>query len=186
MPSFPCVEQLALPCCFVRFVPGKPHANGKRYLPLIVFEAPRHVGAAAGPAILLGIVDRHHVVDTALEGRIGIAQLVFLLSTVQLQSNPVRHGLEDESGATGGAILAPTIYGRVVAAPTWEMHQEHLPYQELFAELLLDIGIGVVGVRTHLTADSLAEKLGKPQIEPGDWLRVSRSRIDILGFKPLV
>jgi hypothetical protein len=53
----------------------------------------------------------------------------------------------------------------------------------LYTELLLDIGSGIVGVRTSATAESLAESLGKPRIEPGDWLRVSRSRIDILGFE---
>ena len=77
----------------------------------------------------------------------------------------------------------PVAYGQVVSIPTWEAERTHLPYEALHTELLLDIGIGVIGVRTSATATSLAESLGKPRIEPGDWLRVSRSRIDILGFE---
>jgi len=33
-----------------------------------------------------------------------------------------------------------------------------------------------------VTAASLTESIGKPHIEPGDWLEVRRSRIDILAF----
>ena len=181
---FPLAEQLALPCRFERFVPGKPHADGRRYLPLIVLR----LQDAPSPDVLalpaLGVVDRHHVVDPSLEGRDGIARLVFLLSNVQVQEPPMR-GLEAEAGlAAGRASTTPTAYGRVVAVPTWEAEQQHLPYEALYTELVLDIGLGIVGVRTNATADNLAEHLGKSQIEPGDWLRVWRSRIDILAFEP--
>jgi hypothetical protein len=173
---FPHIEQLSLPCVFERFVPGKQHADGRRYLPLIV------LGLA--PALSLGIVDRHHVVDPALEGRAGVARLVFLLSAVRLQEGEPRQGLEAEAGlASGRASTAPEAYGRVVAVPSWEAEQAHLPYQALYTELLLDIGAGVVGVRTSVTAASLAEAIGKPRIEPGDWIEVHRSRIDILAFE---
>ncbi|HET9223199.1 MAG TPA: hypothetical protein VFO07_11885, partial [Roseiflexaceae bacterium] len=134
---------------------------------------------------LLGVVDRHHRVDPALEGRVGVARLVFLLSNLRLLDTP-RQGLAAEADlADDRASTAPTAYGRVVAVPTWEAEQQHLPYESLYTELLLDIGQGVVGVRTNATAASLAERLGKSRIEPGDWLRVWRSRIDILGFEQL-
>jgi len=89
---------------------------------------------------ILGVVDRHHVVDPALEGRAGIARLVFLLSGVRLQEPP-REGLVAEDGlAAERASIAPTAYGRVVAVPSWEAEREHLPYESLYTELLLDIG----------------------------------------------
>ncbi len=59
-----------------------------------------------------------------------------------------------------------------------------LPYETLFTELLLDVGDGIVGVRTSLTADDMASKIGAAELEPGDWLAVARSRIDILDFEP--
>jgi hypothetical protein len=181
---FPAIDQLVLPCRFERFVAGKLHADGRRYLPLLLLRLPE-TSDDAETVPLLGVVDRHHVVDSALEGRDGVARLVFLLSNVRLQEPP-RRGLEAENDLAGGrASTAPTAYGRVVAVPTWEAEQQHLPYESLYTELLLDIGLGVVGVRTNATASSLAERLGKSRIEPGDWLRVWRSRIDILGFEPI-
>jgi hypothetical protein len=181
---FPATEQLQLRCHFERLVPGKLHADGRRYLPLILLR-PIEPPATGMPTVpVLGVVDRHHVVDQTLAGRDGIARLVFLLSNVRLQEPPLRQGLEPEPGIEQGrASTAPIAYGRVLAVPTWEAQQQHLPYESLYTELLLDIGLGVVGVRTNATADSLAERLGKPQIEPGDWLRVWRSRIDILAFE---
>jgi hypothetical protein len=179
---FPSADQLALPCRFERFVPGKPHADGRRYLPLIVLKLTNTPPAGSLAVRLLGVVDRHHVVDPALEGREGVARLVFLLSNVQIQESP-RQGLEAAEGlAEGRASIAPVAYGRVVAVPTWEAEQQHLPYESLYTELLLDIGLGVVGVRTNATAASLTEHLGKPRLDPGDWIRVWRSRIDILAF----
>ena len=183
---FPHSDQLAFPCVFERLVPGQLHADGRRYLPLIVL---RPTGAP-GPADLtniasLGVVDRHHAVDLALEGRAGVARLVFLLSQVRLQQGRPRQGLlAEESLAAGRASTMPAAYGRVLAVPSWEAEREHLPYEALYTELLLDIGIGTIGVRTSLTAASLAESIGKPQLEPGDWIEVRRSRIDILGLAP--
>jgi hypothetical protein len=182
---FPYSDQLALRCRFERFVPGKLHADGRRYLPLIVLRMPDVQAADVLTIPALGVVDRHHVVDPALEGREGIARLVFLLSNVRLQEPPRQGLVAEENLAASRASTAPTAYGRVLGVPTWEAEQEHLPYESLYTELLLDIGLGVVGVRTNATADSLAEHLGKPRVEPGDWLRVWRSRIDILGFVPV-
>jgi len=188
---FPLSDQLVLPCTFEGLVPGRLHPDGRRYLPLILLRlpAPGHSPASAGAAQVtnvttLGVVDRHHVVDQALEGRKGIARLVFLLSSVRLQEPPFRLGLVEEQGAAGGwASTAPTAYGRVITVPTWEAGQQHLPYESLYTEMLLDVGIGVVGVRTSATAASLAESLGKARVEPGDWMSVWRSRIDILAFE---
>jgi len=182
---FPYSDQLALRCRFERFVPGKLHADGRRYLPLIVLRLPDVQVADVLTIPALGVVDRHHVVDPALDGREGIAQLVFLLSNVRLQEPPRQGLVAEEHLVASRASTTPTAYGRVLAVPTWEAEQEYLPYESLYTELLLDIGLGVVGVRTNATADSLAEHLGKPRVEPGDWLRVWRSRIDILGFVPV-
>ena len=189
---FPHAEQLNLPCAFERLIPGKQHPDGRRYLPLIVLRL-ADVSPPDGlpAATALGVVDRHHVVDPALEGRAGRARLVFLLSSVRLQagsppfhSSGFRQGLAAEDGlAEGRASTMPAAYGRVVAVPSWEAEREHLPYESLYTELLLDIGAGVIGVRTSVTAASLAETIGKPRIEPGDWLEVRRSRVDILGFE---
>jgi hypothetical protein len=182
---FPQSERLGLPCTFERFVAGKLHPDGRRYLPLIVLR----LAASSAPddvttADSLGVVDRHHVVDPALEGRPGSARLVFLLSTVRLQEGAPRAGLVAEEGlAPMRASTTPIAYGRVLAVPSWEAEQAHLPYEALYTELLLDIGAGIVGVRTSVTAASLAEAIGKPRIEPGDWLEVRRSRIDILDFR---
>jgi hypothetical protein len=183
---FPSSDKLNLPCTFERLVPGRQHSDGRRYLPLIVLrllEPPRIEGQLAVTS--LGVVDRHHVVDPALEGRVGVARLVFLLSVVRLQGPVHQQGLAPEDGlAAGRASMIPAAYGRVLAVPSWEAEREHLPYESLYAELLLDIGAGVVGVRTSVTAASLAEAIGKPRIEPGDWLEVRRSRIDVLAFHP--
>jgi hypothetical protein len=181
---FPSSDQLNLPCTFERLVPGRQHPDGRRYLPLILLRLADLSRIEGQPAVTqLGVVDRHHVVDPALEGRAGVARLVFLLSAVRLQGPAPRQGLvADEALAAGRASTMPSAYGRVLAVPSWEAEREHLPYESLYTELLLDIGAGVVGVRTSVTAASLAEAIGKPQIEPGDWLEVRRSRIDILAF----
>jgi hypothetical protein len=174
---FPHSEQLNLPCVFERIVQGKLHPDGRRYLPLIVLRPEQE----AAPT--LGVVDRHHVVDPALAGRRGSARLVFLLSAVQLQRGEPRLALVAEADlAPGRASTAPIAYGRVLDVPSWEAEQRHLPYESLYTELLLDVGAGVIGVRTSVTAGSLAEMIGKPRLEPGDWIEVRRSRIDILAF----
>ncbi len=189
---FPSSEQLRLPCTFAQLVPGRQHPDGRRYLPLIVLRLADARPVDGRPAVAaLGVVDRHHVVDLALEGRAGLARLVFLLSGVRLQMGPppfhssgFRQGLVAEAGLLEGrASTAPIAYGRVVAVPSWEAEREHLPYESLYSELLLDIGAGIIGVRTSVTAASLAETIGKPRIEPGDWLEVRRSRVDILAFE---
>lgn len=175
---FPATERLRLPCRFEQILPGLQSADGRAVLPLIVLR-PSLPGAPA-----LGLTDRHHVVDPALVGRTGVARLVFLLSVLRVQVPPFRQALVPEPAARGGISSVPRAFGRVAEVLSWEVEHEHLPYEALYAELLLDLGGATVGVRTSATAASLAQMIGKARVEPGDWLSVERSRIDILGFEP--
>jgi hypothetical protein len=180
---FSALEQVALPCVFEQLIAGRLHADGRRYLPLIVLRVPRMHGDTER-ATLIGVVDRHHRVDPGLAGSAGVARLVFLLSTVRVQTSS-RIGLFPEPVADPSRIsTVPLAFGRVTAVPAWETESAHLPYQSLYTELVLDIGIGTIGVRTSATATSLADMIGKSRIEPGDWLEVERSRVDILAFEP--
>jgi hypothetical protein len=176
---FTLAERLALPCVLERFLPGRLHPDGRRYLPTIVLRLQPLPGAIA----LVGAVDRHHVVDSALHGHPGVARLVLLLSQVRLQQGSSRQGLFDAAADQQGYSTSPRAYGQVVAIPTWEVQRGHLPYESLYTELLLDVGHGIIGVRTSATAPDLAQRLGKASIEPGDWLEVDRSRIDILRLE---
>jgi len=188
---FPRLESLYLPVIFEAVVPGQLHPDGQRYLPLILLRlnvnAPHHPhSTAAGitpPGLRLGVVDRHHRVDQMQVGQVGVAQLLFLLGTVQMQSPPYRQGFAPEPALPDQrASTVPTLLGQVTAVPTWEVERANLPYERLFAELLLDTGCGTVGVRSSATANNLADVIGAAQINPGDWIEVSRSRVDILGF----
>lgn len=189
---FPLVEQLALPCVFERVVPGKLHPDGRRYLPLLILRllplvahGSQRVPPITPPDLRLGVVDRHHLIDQRLAGSPGVARLLCLLSTVRLQPSPYRQGLQPEPGYQASHVsTAPRILGQVVAVPTWEREDEHLAFEKLYTELLVDTGLGVVGVRTNMTADTLAEAIGAARIIPGDWIEVDRSRIDILAFVP--
>ncbi len=180
---FPLLDRLDLPCVFEQLVPGQPHPDGRRYLPLIVL---RPTGSAdeLPPGLRLGVVDRHHRVAEGDAGRLGSARLVCALSSVRLQEPPGQLGLRPEPGWRGGVSTRPLILGRVVEVATWEVERGQLPFERLYTELSLDVGFGVIGMRTSLTASSVAGALGKARIEPGDYLELSRSRIDILGFTP--
>ncbi|HEU4325088.1 MAG TPA: hypothetical protein VFS21_18250 [Roseiflexaceae bacterium] len=174
---FPAAERLLFPCRFAQIVPGRMSADGRQVLPVVVLQPL----SSALPAV--GVVDRHHVVDPSLRGREGSARLVFLLSRFRVQTPPFRQGLGPEPGARDlGFSSMPEAFGRVLDVLTWEVEHEHLPYEALYVELLLDVGSAVVGLRTSATAASLAQTLGKARIEPGDWLHVERSRVDILAF----
>lgn len=177
MPHFPHSEQLTLPALFARYVPGKLHPDGNRYLPLLIF--------ALEDGFELGIVDRHHVVAPEQAGSKGIIRIVSSLSTIALQPpEDRRHGFAREEQAHERVVTAPAMYGQVVAIPRWEEDREHLAYEYLYTELLIDIGLGTVGVRTAMTAADLAAALGKPRLEVADRIRVSPSRIDVLAFVP--
>jgi hypothetical protein len=176
---FPLLEQLDLPCVFEHLIPGRLHPDGRRYLPQIVLR-PTAPGATGD--LLLAVVDRHHRVAEAHQGRAGSARLVCALSHLSLQAGQARRGLVPEPEWRGGASADPTILGRVVAIAAWEVTRGELPYEALYTELTLDIGLGIVGLRTSLTAPSLAAMIGKPSVETGDHITLTRSRIDILGF----
>jgi hypothetical protein len=177
---FPLQDKLALPCVFERLIPGRPHPDGRRYLPLIVLRP-----SAAPEGLLLGVVDRHHRVREEHVGLAGNARLVCALSALRLQAGSPRLGLEPEPGRQPGApSLAPLVYGRVLEVAAWEAGAGALPYESLYTELLLDVGSGRIGLRTSLTADSLAAELGKAQLAAGDFVELTRSRIDILAFEP--
>lgn len=175
---FPAHGRLDLPCVLEGLLPGRPHPDGRRYLPLLLL---RPTAPTAPAGLLLGVVDRHHYVREADQGRAGSARLVCALSALRLQRGE-RRGVEVEAGARGGVSTAPDIYGQVREVLAWEVGSPELPYQSLYVELLLDVGVGVVGLRTSLTAPDTAAALGKARIEAGDFVALERSRIDILGF----
>jgi hypothetical protein len=175
---FPNATQLTLSCDFEQIVAGALHPDGRRYLPLLIFRLPRGTPESI---TTLGVVDRHHRIDTNLVGCHGTTRIVLLLSALRVLKTP-RTGFFDPTLPEGRASTMPEVYGQVVSVPTWETGAGQLPYETLYTEFLLDVGIGIVGVRTSTTAISLNSQLGKQQIEPGDWVAVSRSRIDILGF----
>jgi hypothetical protein len=183
---FPQVEQLAVPCTFAAYLPGRLHPDGRRYLPLIVLHLASTVDTArtvTPEGLLLGVVDRHHRVAENQVGTTGIARLVCALSALQLQQEPYQTGFVPESNwRAGQPSTMPTIYGRVARVISWEAERERLAYEALYTELLIDTGHGVVGLRTSATAANLSEQLGKERIEEGDAIVLHRSRIDILGF----
>lgn len=180
---FPLLEQLDLPCVFEGIVPGQLHPDGRRYLPLIVLR-PTGRADLLPAGLLLGVVDRHHRVAEEAVGRTGRARLVCALSDLRLQAPPPRTGLRPEAHWPGGVSTRPVLLGRVVAVAAWEASSGHLPYEALYTELSLDIGVGIVGLRTSVTADNMAAAIGKARVEPGDYIELTRSRIDILGFEP--
>ncbi len=176
---FPLIEQVGLPVHFERYMPGALHPDGRRYLPQLVFRLAN--------GLLMSVVDRHHYIDGDQAGQEGTARFVYLLSTIALQPpGTQRQGIVAEAQTPGHVSTAPRVYGQIVALPSWELRRDALPYDTLYTELLLDVGAGIVGVRTSLTADNIAEQIGAAELAVGDWLAVSRSRIDILGFTPQV
>lgn len=181
---FPLADRLDLPCVFERLIPGNLHPDGRRYLPIIVLRPTRASQPVVTPPDLrLGVVDRHHLVAEGAAGSAGAARLICALSALRLQAPPYRLGFAPEAGWAPGAIsTSPVVFGEVLAVSSWEVVRGHLPYEELYTELLLDVGHGTVGLRTSLTADNLAETIGKDRLRAGDRVRLDRSRIDVLGF----
>lgn len=174
---FTALAQVQLPCRFVHVTPGQTHHDGRQYLPILHFT-PQISAQVDAPMPRVVVVDRHHVVDTHLVGQTGMVQLVLLLSPFVLQKSPYQHGFHD----VGSVAHVPQVFGRVTHVATWEIPQTPLPYQSLYCEFVMDVGGGTVGVRTHVSAPSLAAKIGTAMLQPGDWVMVPRPRIDILGF----
>jgi hypothetical protein len=180
---FPQADRLRLPCVLERVQQGNLHADGRRYLPTLFFRllAPPSAPQAAGAGLLLAVVDRHHRVDLKLVGRSGSARLAFMLGTVRVQRPPFHQGFTPEPGSHGVA-MRPESHGQVLHVAAWETDREHLAYEYLYTELLLDIGLGVIGVRTSATSGNITTSVGKHAVEPGDWIDLGPSRIDVLGF----
>lgn len=174
---FSAVAHLDLPCTFATFEPGELHPDGRRYLPTIGLS----LAAGTSHAYNLPVVDRHHQVDAQHVGHMGSALLVLLLCQFRVQTGATRQGLHATADGIPGA---PRVYGRVTHVATWEVPETPLPYQSLYCEYVLDIGMGRVGVRTHATAPQLRQRLGTDQLCVGDWVEVWRPRIDILAFIP--
>lgn len=176
---FTALTHVQLPCEFRRVLPGDTYRDGRQYLPTLML-APRTRAQVAIPMHTLAIVDRHHVVDLNTVGQEGVAQLVLLLSPFMVQNAPYQQGFCD----VGSAAQVPRVYGQVTHVATWEIPQTPLPYQSLYCEFVMDVGGGTVGVRTHVSAPQLADKIGVSTLRVGDWVVVPRPRIDILGFVP--
>lgn len=174
---FSAAEHLQLSCHFASFTPGEIHNDGRRYLPTIGLS----LAAGTPQAYHLPVVDRHHQVNEAHVGLRGNALLVLLLCQFRLQTGMSRQGLQATADGIPGA---PRVYGQVTHVATWEIPETPLPYQSLYCEFVIDVGIGKVGVRTHATAPQLRQRLGTDQLIEGDWVEIWRPRIDILAFHP--
>lgn len=174
---FPALAALALPCRFNRWQPGVRTADGRLVLPTIVFDLPAGAGIRQ-----IGVVDRHHLVERPAPDTKGIARLVFLLGQFRVQAGTHRHGFDDADSPHYST--APAAFGQVTQVLSWDVQRGNLPYESLYTELVLDIGVGTIGVRTHATAPSLVAQIGRDPVSTGDWLALSPSRIDILAFVP--
>ncbi len=176
---FTAIAQVQLPCLFQHVIAGETYRDGRQYLPTLWFT-PHTASQTTIPMSSVAIVDRHHVVDTQLVGQHGDVQLVLLLSPFMLQKTPHQRGFCD----VGSPARVPQVYGQVTHVATWEVPHTPLPYQSLYCEFVMDVGGGTVGVRTHVSAPNLADRIGTAQLQPGDWVVVPRPRIDVLGFVP--
>lgn len=172
---FPLHDQLNLPAVIERIVPGQLHPDGRRYLPQILLRP-------YGTDMLLGVVDRHHRVAAASAGQAGVARLVCAMGVVRAQTPPYRLGLEPAPGWRGGACFDPHILGRVQSIAVWEPANGPLAQATVYSELSLDLGLGLVGLRANLDPAALAATT----LTPGDYLGLTRTRIDILSFTPCV
>jgi hypothetical protein len=185
--KFPQSERLQLACQLERVVQGEQHKDGRRYLPLLIFKIDPLTpeGGLENPSpdpLFLGVVDRHHRVDLKLVGQHGKAKLVFLLGQIRMQEAPYRQGFVPETTGLRPSTR-PQSFGKVLAVDSWEKQSGQLAFEQLYSELLLDVGGSTIGVRTIATSNDLSASIGSEQIKPGDWLAVGESRIDILGFE---
>ena len=169
---FPQLEQVALPSTFIDLQPGRLHRDGSRYLPLIVLRL--------ADGTRLGVVDRHHRVDPGAVGRAGVARLIFQLSRIRLQpTGQERRGLV---GSPAEPIsLMPAAFGQIAAVLAWEQ-QGSLGFESLYTELLIDLGLGTVGLRTTVSGASLGAAIGSERLQAADWVELINSRIDILEW----
>ena len=183
---FAATDALDFRCVYTHYEPGELHTDGRRYLPthwLLTAAVPTGAAAWTAPSYRLPVVDRHHRCGARAEGTVVRAQLVLLLSQFRLQIGPHKLGFEPVAGGIAGA---PLVHGRVTQVAVWEVPETPLPYQSLYCEYVINIGVGTVGVRTHATAADLGQLLGTHQLAVGDWVTVRRPRIDVLGMDVVV
>lgn len=171
---FPNLDMVAVNATFAQLKPGRLHRDGSRYLPLIVLQLP--------DGTRLGVTDRHHRVNPDDVGQAGTARLIFQLSRLRIQAaGQHRRTIIARAHEQGSITTMPAAFGQIIAIPTWEQHRK-LGYESLYTELLIDIGIGTVGLRTTVTGDNLAAIIGVARLHVGDWVELDNSRIDILAF----
>jgi hypothetical protein len=179
---FAAIDALDFRAVYAAYDVGDLHTDGRRYLPTHWLASaavdPCHADWV-GPVYRLPVVDRHHRVAEHAAGVAVSAQLVLLLSQFRVQDGPHRMGFERVAGGIAGA---PLVHGKVSMVAVWEIPATPLPYESLYCEYVIDIGVGTVGVRTHATAVDLAMALGTRRLEVGEWVTVRRPRIDILGM----
>ena len=179
---FAATDALDFRAAYAAYDVGELHTDGRRYLPTHWLASAAVAPGLAdwtGPVYRLPVVDRHHRVAEQAAGIAVSAQLVLLLSQFRVQDGPHRMGLERVAGGIAGA---PLVHGKVTQVAVWEIPETPLPYESLYCEYVIDIGVGTVGVRTHATAVDLAMALGTRRLEVGEWVTVRRPRIDILGM----
>lgn len=181
---FPHLERLSVPCVFERYQAGKLHPDGRRYLPLIILRLPASTGAAGTrPEFWLSIVDRHHRVAPQLAGRQGQARLIAALGSLACPAAGAARGLYAERVlAPGYASTMPNLQGCIEDVLNWEQQQSALAQATFYAELLVDIGYGTIGLRSSATTASLEASFGKSRLSAGDCLLLRRARLDILAF----
>ncbi|MFM2033068.1 MAG: hypothetical protein RLZZ297_1833, partial [Chloroflexota bacterium] len=140
---FAAAALLDLHCVYGRYEVGELHTDGKRYLPthhLALAAAAAPAGVTGLPAYTLPVVDRHHRVAAQQAGAVGSAALVALLCQFHIQTGPLRQGFELQPGGIAGA---PRVHGRVVDVAIWEQPATPLPYESLYCEYVIDVGVGL-------------------------------------------
>jgi hypothetical protein len=180
---FSALNRLALRCRYEQFIPGALHPDGQRYLPQIVVTL-LEAGPDTTPGTQLCLVDRHHRVDARLVGQVVIVRLLCALSTIHLQTPPIRAGFVSPTNPPTMPLSEPVVYGQVMEIEAWEVQRSHLPFETLYTELVIGLADeATIGLRTTLSAPRIADLIGRERLTPGDWIEVRRSRIDILALE---
>jgi hypothetical protein len=175
MMRFAAPAQLRLDATVEHVIPGELHPDGRRYLPRLLLQL-HDVGPHGTPATQLLIVDRHHVsIATDWRGRPVHVALLCALSSIRRQTPPYRDGWLAPSADRAFGDLP--IAGQITAVPIWEAPPADAAFPTVYCELLLRIGSSLIGVKTGLPADD------QPPLQPGDWIELLRSRIDLLQIR---
>jgi hypothetical protein len=74
----------------------------------------------------------------------------------------------------------PTLLGQVHEVATMEASSALLSSPSTYVELSLNIGVGLIGLRTNLVTTDFPSG----SVVPGSFLELVRTRIDILEFVP--